>query len=152
MALGQMLKRSGSRCGAANGRGDLALRFYPSLGQMARGIEKSGARWPLPAVFLAMAALLALELGPFAALLAPAAWPRAVGAAGAALSVAATLGVARWMRHPLLPALFAPLGVALFAAMMLRASALAAVRGGVSWRGTFYRTEDLRAGSRLQMG
>jgi hypothetical protein len=148
-ALGQMLKRSGARCAVANGRGDVGLHFYRSLRDMARGIEKGGARWPFAGVCAGMVVLLALELGPWLALTAPGAWPRALGAAGATLSVAATVGVAHWMRHPLLPAVLAPVGVILLATMMLRASALAAVRGGVSWRGTFYRTSDLRAGSRF---
>src|SRR6266496_1404042 len=50
-ALGQMLKRSGARCAVANGRGDVGLHFYRSLRDMARGVEKTGARWPFPAVF-----------------------------------------------------------------------------------------------------
>jgi len=151
-ALGQMLKRSGARCAVANGRGDLGLHFYRSLGEMARGLEKAGARWPLPAVCAGAATLLALELGPWLALGAGGTWARAAGALGAILSLAATVGVARWMRARTLPALLAPLGVMLLALMLVRASALAAVRGGVSWRGTFYRTEELRAGSRFRMG
>jgi hypothetical protein len=152
VALGQMLKRSGARCAVANGRGDLALHFYRSLGEMARGMEKGGARWPFPAVCAAMIALLALELGPWLALATPHGGTRALGAVGVALLIAASVAVARWMRHPLLPALVAPLGVVLLAGMMIRASALALARGGVSWRGTFYRTKDLRAGSRFRMG
>jgi len=151
-ALGQMLKRSGARCAVANGRGDVGLHFYRSLRDMARGVEKTGARWPFPAVCVGMAVLLALELGPWLALAASGVWPRAVGAAGAMLSIAATVGVAKWMHHPVLPAVVAPVGVVIFATMMVRASALAVVRGGVSWRGTFYRTEELRAGSRFTIG
>jgi Glycosyl transferase family 2 len=151
-ALGQMLKRCGARCAVANGRGDLGLHFYRSLREMARGIEKGGARWPFPAVLAGMAVLLALELGPWLALAASDMRLRALGAVGAMLSIAATVGVARWMRHPVLPAVVAPVGIILLATMMVRASALAVVRGGVSWRGTFYRTEDLRAGSRFQIG
>lgn len=151
-ALGQMLKRSGARCAVANGRGDLALHFYRSLREMAHGMEKGGARWPFPAMCAGAALVLLLELGPWLALVAQGVWPRAVGAVGAVLSLAATVGVARWMRHRILPALLAPLGVVLLVMMMVRASALAAARGGVSWRGTFYRTEDLRAGIRFQIG
>lgn len=150
-ALGQMLKRAGARCAVANGRDDVALHFYRSLGGMARGVEKGGSRWPFPALCAAIAALLALELGPWIALGAsgPA---RALGGVGVLLSLAATLGVARWMRHGVLPAIAAPLGVLLLGIMMVRAGALSALRGGVRWRGTFYRTEDLRAGRRFRLG
>ncbi len=149
VALGQMLKRSGARCAVANGRCDLRLHFYRSLRQMTVGVEKGGARWPFPVVCAVMAVLLAFELGPWLAILAGGAWSRAIGAIGVTLSVATTVGVARWMGHRVLPALLAPLGIVLLAIMMVRASALALVRGGVSWRGTFYRTSELRAGSRF---
>jgi len=151
-ALGQMLKRFGARCAVANGRDDVGLHFYRSLRDMAEGIEKTGARWAFPAICAGMAVLLVLELGPFLALGARSAWPRAFGMAGLVLSSASTLGVARWMRHRVFPALLAPMGFILLAAMLIRASALALARGGVSWRGTFYRTADLRAGSRFKLG
>jgi glycosyltransferase involved in cell wall biosynthesis len=151
-ALGQMLKRSGARCALANGRGDLGLRFYASLGDMARGLEKLGARWPFRAICIGAVVLLALELGPWIALVAGSGWSRVVGAVGAGLSVAATVCIARWMRHRILPALLAPVGAVLVTVMMVRASTLALARGGVSWRGTFYRTEELRAGSRFELG
>jgi hypothetical protein len=151
-ALGQMLKRSGARCAVVNGRGDVGLHFYRSLREMAAGIEKGGARWPLPLLCLCMTVLLLLELGPWLALAAPAPWARALGAAGAMLSTAATMVTARWMRLPLPAAALAPVGVLVLVAMMVRAGALAALRGGVYWRGTFYRTHDLRAGSRFSLG
>jgi hypothetical protein len=151
-ALGQMLKRSGARCAVANGRGAIGLHFYRSMRDMARGVEKGGARWTLPALLAGTAILVSLELGPWLALCSSRPAPRTLGALGAALSVAATIGVARWMRHRLLPAAVSPVGVLLLAAMMVRAGVLASARGGVFWRGTFYRTEDLRGGSRFQIG
>jgi hypothetical protein len=148
-ALGQMLKRSGARCGVANGRGDVQLHFYRSLAELRGGMEKSGARWPLPAVLLSVALLLVLELGPWVALTGGAT-ARAAGVAGVALSLLSTAVTARWMRHRLLPALLAPAGVVIFAWATLRAAALAFARGGVFWRGTFYGTAELREGSRFQ--
>jgi hypothetical protein len=148
-ALGQMLKLAGARCAVANGGGEVQLHFYRSLAELVRGMEKSGARWPFPTVLASAALLLALELAPWGAL-AGGAPVRAVGALAAALSIATTAATARWMRHRWLPVLLAPIGVAIFGWATLRAAVLALVRGGVSWRGTFYRTAELRAGSRFR--
>ena len=112
-ALGQMLKVAGARCAVANGRGDVRLHFYRSLRDLVRGMEKSGARWPFPAVLASVALLLALELGPWVALLGgPAA--RAIAAFAAALSIATTAATARWTGHRRLPSLFTVLGVTIF--------------------------------------
>jgi len=150
--LGQMLKRSGARCGAANGRGLLGLHYYRSVGEMAAGLEKFGARVPVPVMLLGMGALVGVELGPWVALVLGDGWTRGVGGVGAALTLGSTVVVARWSGKPVGPALFAPLAVLVLAGMLARAGVLAAARGGVRWRGTFYRSEALRAGSRYRVG
>ncbi|WP_437320579.1 glycosyltransferase [Sorangium sp. So ce385] len=156
VALGQILKRSGARSRAMSGRGAVGLRFYGSLGEMARGSEKNGyavlGRCSLPRVVVACAALLSLELAPLLGLLpwAPA-WLRGLGLCAAGLAFAASIGVARWSGRRVLPALLWPVGTALFVAMMLRAGWLGFRRGGIVWRGTLYPSETLRAGMRLDI-
>ena len=75
-----------------------------------------------------------------------------MGALGAALTLGSTVVVARWSGKRAGPALFAPVAVLVLAGMLVRAGVLAALRGGVRWRGTFYRSEALRAGSRYRVG
>ena len=44
-------------------------------------------------------------------------------------------------------ALTHPLGASLFAYIIARSAAVTLARGGIVWRGTFYRIEELRRGS-----
>ncbi|MBF5041107.1 glycosyltransferase [Aggregicoccus sp. 17bor-14] len=154
-ALGQMLKRSGARCGMAMGRGRVGLTFYPSLRELARGTEKNGfagaGRFSQLRLVLFCLTLLALEGTPFAALLAfghP--LVQLAGGAIAALAVGASMVGSRWMARPVLPNLLLPLGTLFFVGCLLRSGYLAHRRGGIAWRGTLYPTALLRAGARYE--
>ncbi|MDA0983179.1 MAG: hypothetical protein O3A06_09130 [Proteobacteria bacterium] len=57
------------------------------------------------------------------------------------LSIAAILHVAR---APVAAALLEPYAAVVFAWACMRSIVLAYVRGGIMWRGTHYRLEDLR--------
>jgi hypothetical protein len=153
LALGQMLKASGARSAVVNGRGLVILTYHRSLGEMARSSEKAAALfdyrlWP---ALCWTVSLTALELGPFlAALLAPVPLARAVGLLGAALLLGSTAWMCRFAGQPLLPALLLPLGVVVNAVLLLRAALLSKLRGGLLWRTTLYRPEELRPGRRVR--
>ena len=152
LALGKLLKRSGARCGVAVGAGLVELEWYPSLGAMARGLEKNvypalGCR--LWMVALASAWTAWAELAPFAALALGPAWLRALGGAALALGLPVGAATARWAGRPLLPSLAVPVGGLLCAAILLRSGLLGWRRGGVRWRGTFHSCAELRAGRRV---
>lgn len=153
LALGQMLKASGARSGLANGRGLVLLQYHRSLTEMARSAEKGAALFDYrlgPAVGW-MLSLTALELGPFlVAVFAPTALARALGATAAALLLGSTAWMCRFAGQRIFPALLSPLGVLLNAALLLRAAWLARVRGGLMWRSTLYRPEELRPGRRVK--
>jgi hypothetical protein len=85
-----------------------------------------------------------LEVGWVAALTQPLGW------LVYALAVATGLGVARWLRNPLWPALLPGLGTIPLGAVLMRSALLAWKRGGVMWRGTFYPTSVVRAGQRMK--
>lgn len=146
MALGVMLKRGGARQRAVVAREAVSLEFYPSLAAMTRALEKNGASAPMPLVVLGCLLLVVLELGWLAGPSLP-----AVGLAGAVAALT-QLGVCAWLGLPRWPALLPGLGVLPLAWAMIRSSALALVRGGVRWRGTFYPTAVVRAGMRLGVG
>ncbi len=152
-ALGQMLKLSGARCAIVNAGDDVSLRFYRTLGETARQIEKAvgvGGRRPWAA---ALASVLgwSAEMVPFALLAWPPAPLRLAAAAVCALAIADALLLAAWARLPLRSAWPVPLGSTLLAALSLRAAVLAAWRGGIVWRGTFYSRASLAAGARYRI-
>jgi hypothetical protein len=158
VALGQMLKHSGARSVAVNGRRAVSLQFYESVPHMARHVEKAAglaAVGPLM-LFASSITLWVLEVSSFLALavaLAYSAW--AVAATAAGLSLAA-MGIsalaAHTMAQPLLPALLIPLGATVSTALTARAAVLAQLRGGIYWRGTFHSLEQLRGGARFKLG
>jgi len=151
-ALGVMLKRSGARQAVLNGRSVVSLEFYPSFQALTRALEKNGASIPFPTLLVGNLLLAGLECGFLAGfssghlplvLLSAATWAVAGGA---------TLGLCRWLGFKPGSAWFPFLGALPLAWAMVRSGALALVRGGVVWRGTFYPTAVVRAGLRLGPG
>jgi Glycosyl transferase family 2 len=153
LALGQMLKASGARSAVLNGRGLVLLTYHRSLSDMARSSEKAAALfdyrlWP---ALCWTASLTALELGPFlVALFSSTPLTRALGILGATLLLASTAWMCLFAGQRLLPALLLPLGVIVNAVLLLRAALLGRLRGGLLWRSTLYRPEELRPGRRVR--
>jgi len=151
--LAQMMKRSGARCSALDPKDDLALHFYPSLGEMMRGLEKNGYVFfgqlrPVQMI-MTMALVLFFEVGPALALVR--AETRLAGALIFGVLVAVQVGLARAGRRRLLSAFVPLLGVLLLMVFCVRAAVLAHVRGGIVWRGVLYPLEALRKGARLEL-
>ena len=153
LALGQMLKASGARSAVANGRGLVLIHWYRSLAELARGTEKGAALFDhrlLPALCWT-GALGALELGPFvAALLAPFPAARWLGLVAASLLLGSTLWMCHFAGQRTFSALLSPLGVIVNGVLLLRAAVLVKIRGGLLWRSTLYRPEELRPGRRIK--
>ncbi|HZN95092.1 MAG TPA: hypothetical protein VFB81_20400, partial [Myxococcales bacterium] len=137
-----------------NGRRLISLRFYQSVRHMMVNVEKAGGIGALkPPMVIAMAlAMLAGELLPYIAVALPQPpWALALALATCATSLATSVLMNRWQGQPALPALLVPVGAALTCGMMIRSAVLAVVRGGVPWRGTFYRLQELHQGSRFRL-
>lgn len=157
IALGILMKRSGARCAMASGQGLVGLTWYASLREVVLGLEKNlypGARCSLALVLLLALLVSASESVPWVlpALAAADVVPAPLGWLGAVallLGTASSVAAARWGRRPVLPAVAAPIGAALLVFTLLRSGILGALRGGVSWRGTFYPRDRLRRGCRL---
>ena len=153
LALGQMLKSSGSRSALANGRELVRIHWYRSLAELTRGTEKGAAVFDhrlLPALCWT-GALGALELGPFlAAAFAPSPIARWLGLVGAALLLGSTLWMCRFAGQRTLPALLSPLGVVVNGVLLLRAAVVGKIRGGLQWRSTLYSPQELRPGRRVR--
>jgi len=153
LALGQMLKSTGSRSALANGRELVRIHWYRSLAELTRGTEKGAAVFDhrlLPALCWT-GALGALELGPFlAAAFAPSPIAHWMGLGGAALLLGSTLWMCRFAGQRTLPALLSPLGVVVNGVLLLRAAVVGKIRGGVQWRSTLYSPQELRPGRRVR--
>jgi len=154
VGLGMMLKRCGARCGMVNARGLVGLHWYPTLGHMARGMEKafaSAAHCRVARLLVICALTAGLELAPLAAFLPlghRGLWP--AGAAMIASAVLSVVVLARWTRGRVLPGLLFPLGAVLNTALLLRSGWLGVRRGGIVWRGMFYPSRVLRKGIRVR--
>lgn len=142
IGLGVMMKRFGARCLVQNGSDLVSLDFYPSYRAMLRSVEKNGGNPPLTIVCIGCGLLLALEMGFLIG-------SPIVAALGALLAWGSAAAIARWLRQPVWPALAPMVGLLLLAYGMVRAALLAALRGGVLWRGTLYSVREVRAGARV---
>ncbi len=149
------MRRSVDYSGAVNGAGCVDVRWYESVPDMARGAEKAAlasfARFSITRLNVFCGVLLALELAPFAGLLAlglPGV--QAASAVGAACAMTAQMVASIWFRRPWWPALFVPVASVLAVGLLLRASWLTIWRGGMLWRGTLYPMKLLRDNARLR--
>jgi hypothetical protein len=141
LKLGKLFKRAGFAQECMSGQEDLRLAWYPTVGAFVRGLEKNvlaGLDYSLPAFLAGVLAIWAGNLGPW--LLLAFGDPTArVLAAGTILT--SMVGYAGALRMMGLPAAFAPanpFAQALMGWTVLRSGALAYLRGGIIWRGTFY--------------
>ena len=159
VGLGLLMKRSGARCAIVSAFDHVALHWYRTWGEAARGAEKGYAstlNFSLARAVVSAPLTFGLELAPFLSLIPLAFDPvRPIGCVGLAtfgayLAVAAV--TALWAGRRKLPAALAsPLVAPLTAMLVLRVGILGRRRGGVLWRGTLYPTELLRGGKRVRI-
>jgi cellulose synthase/poly-beta-1,6-N-acetylglucosamine synthase-like glycosyltransferase len=155
MGLALLMKRSGARCAALHAAGEIGIRVYDRPLQMIRALEKNcfsimGRCSLWRTLAFAMTPPL-FELSPLAAFLpVDLIWLPWLGVAGLGLALITTGLSARWYRAPAWVGWMFPVGVLLISAAGVRAALLGWRRGGVIWRGTFYRSADLRAGMRVR--
>ena len=154
VGLGLMVARHGGRSRLAIGLHQLEVRWYGSLRQMGRGLEKNlfafvGHYRVTRAVAVALAVVL-FVLGPFVALVQPSVIVAALGVAALVTLALYSALVAARIRRSVLVLLSQPLGQLLLAGMLLRSAWACARRGGVDWRGTVYGLDHLRAMQRVK--
>lgn len=157
VAFGMMVKHTGARCEFMNGRGAAWLPSYPSMRAFMRGIEKNGATFAgTPFILFALGTLVAglVEFSPLSALAVALtrgpAWLAWLGAATLVVATAANVASLHVGTRTYVPALLWPLGWLVMAGGVLRSIWLAKRRGGVMWRGTFYRNDELADGQRFK--
>jgi hypothetical protein len=155
-ALGQLLKRAGARSSLAFGAGQVRIQIYDSLRDLLRATDRAGiaalGRFRVGRLIGAALLLGLVELGPLiGACLAPAPWILALGGFGMAMAMAATYGTSRALGPGSWHALLVPLGSAVMTFAYLRSAWVTVARGGMVWRDTVYRLDELEAGRAFEL-
>jgi hypothetical protein len=137
-----------------HGARNLDVDWYGSLSEMISGLERvvystignySVIRTLVVALFYFI-----LEFFPFIAIfLTTAPWQQWVCVFMMALGLVNAIGMSRFWNGPVLPAIFYPVGAAMFFYTLVRGAILGGLRKGVYWRGTFYPREMLKKGRRI---
>ncbi len=157
VALAQMMKDHGARSAFATGFDEVGVHWYRSFSEAARGAEKgwsSAMQFSvLRAAMLAVFAV-ALEMAPLLLAL-PVIFTGPTALSCACLAVPAlylfvALAFHHWVRHNIWTHLLSIFFVPVLALFVIRTAWLGWKRGGVVWRGTLYKSEELRKGRRVR--
>lgn len=156
VGLGMMLRRAGAKSRFAVSQRAVSMVWYPTFSAMVRGLEKNlfaaVAHYSFPRMFVIIPLLIGFALGPFFALLFP---PTSAAfffgsTVYFCLFLGAVVGV-RGFNQPPLSFLFLQPGILLLCFMLVRSAYCAFLRNGVTWRGSWYSLQELRAGQRLKL-
>jgi len=150
MKLAMILRRSGKRCAMVDSASRVSVRWQEGFLNSFRGIIKnsfSGADWEWPLVLAGLVGLPLLTVFPWvAAVMAPSWGLRALALWSVAAAVASHgYGARRSAQGSGLEGLTNPLMSMMLLGTILLSATLATVRGGITWRGTFYPLKELRA-------
>jgi len=149
MKLGKLAKEAGVRSGAGKAGDLVSVHWHAGIGNIVRGVTKNFFAATGYKLWLAagqVAGVLMLCVLPVAALPFVHGWGLVFAGIATALPIIATAGVAWELKTPLAYALTFPIGALIFAWMLARSTIITLWRGGIVWRGTFYRLEELKRG------
>lgn len=154
--LAYLMRRAGAKMGAVSGLNEIKIEWYPSLRSFLRGLEKNGFAfmqysWLVLLVFLS--GMLSVFFGfSVAPVLSGSPTVMVFCLASLTLYLAVIQHQLRQIihTHPFTVLLF-PVSFLLLAAIVVRSAILASWRGGIDWRGTFYKLSDLRREQRMKL-
>jgi glycosyltransferase involved in cell wall biosynthesis len=148
LKLGKLVKKHGFRQDVVKGRDFISVEWYASLGEMIDGLMKNafaGVDYNLLAVVGSTAALFLTNVWPFLGLFATDGITRALNGASVLLIVLIFWITTRNSGGRLAYVVAFPAAALLFAYVIWRSALIAVVRGKVTWRGTDYPLEKMRA-------
>jgi glycosyltransferase involved in cell wall biosynthesis len=154
--LACLIQRTGGRCDWIAAPTAISLTWYPTVGEMMRGLEKNlfglmaaWSGWRAAAVTLAMATF---SIGPWLTLLPGPLEHGWIFGLAAYLSLIGPVTLLKVrFGFPVLPSLLNPIGQLLILFFFLRSSVLCLLRRGIVWRGTHYPLAQLRAGQYVKL-
>ncbi len=144
-----MLKRAGARQLFAVAGPLVRVEWYPSLAAAVRGLEKNSLAavgYSLPTLIGGSIGQLLLISWPFAAVFVTGGPTRALNLAAVLVIVATHALLLRGTSLRPWTALALPVGFIMLVFTTVRSALVTRLRGGVSWRGTFYSLDELRGG------
>ena len=157
VGLALMLKNSGAKSRFAYSLNDVSVRWYPSLLEMARGLEKNifgvSTGYRLSRTFVHFFLIILVSPAPFVAVcISHDIFLQIAGIFSVILLIISGLINKFRFNVSFLPSLFVPLGLIALMIISLRAGLICTRKGGIQWRGTFYKLSDLKKGQRVNAG
>jgi len=149
MKLGKIVKLGGFRSCVGVAEHFVSVRWQSGVGNLIRGVTKNffaALSYRLPMATVALLGMLLVNIVPFVAVIFGHGWVRGIAAVSVVIAMAFHVGVDLTMKVSPLYALTHPIGAMFFCYMIARSVVVTLWRGGVEWRGTFYRLEELRKG------
>lgn len=147
MELGRRIKAAGFRAAVAFGQEFLSVRWVEGWQGILKSLEKNGfAGMEYRPGFLFVSTVLSLLLNvlPFILIFAAGGLVQQIAAATVAMIFLVFLAAQRFYPGTLLAFPFYPLGCMLVFALIWRSAFLVLREGGIRWRDTFYKLEDLK--------
>jgi glycosyltransferase involved in cell wall biosynthesis len=145
--LGQLLKRHGFRQRLVDATDLLAVTWYATMQEMARGMEKNifaGCDYRLDRFILVVLGLLALFWGPWVGVFLAPGMARGLFGGAAAICLLMSLYAASRAVGPWHVAFGVPVSALILASIYVRSVYLTLWRGGIMWRDSFYALAELR--------
>jgi glycosyltransferase involved in cell wall biosynthesis len=149
MKLGKLVKQAGFRSGVTVAQDAVSVEWHLGLINLVRGLEKNffaAAGFRVGMVALQIVSMLLFNVAPFLGLAFGDGWVRVLAGAAVLVAMCFHIGGDVVMRVSPLYCLTLPLGAVLFSYILLRSTVLTLRQGGIVWRETFYKLEDLRRG------
>lgn len=155
LGVGLMMKEAGAQMTLFNARNQLLWSWYKDLPEMVKGLEKNIfpliGQYKYSNAILFSVLLWLTVLAPFAAFYPHGiTWLAYVGGAAFSLHILYAIVYSRWLNFPALPGIFLQVGKPILSFILLRSAYLCWKQNGILWRGTHYRLQDLKAGSRVK--
>ncbi len=147
MMLGKTLKRSGARSMLMAGSGLIRVRWVEGWSGVLSSLQKNafrGIEYSAVLLVLSTAAILAADVAPFVGLFAADGPARVLAAGSVGVLFLLYAAGQRSNRLALLSFPCHPAAALLFLFILWRSALAALTEGGVRWRGTFYRLDELR--------